>query len=684
MAKPHQSEDIHMAGVEQGTGQEVPVVGAQPTKRVTANDIGFFEKDFEQDIKPEIELTREAPGDVDNFQELHRLKMDGTEKQYYSIDATMMIQRVLGDRGYKRLCIIGPRRFGKSLNMSMFESFMDGYCSGDQGNMGRNKEIFNGLNITENDPLLCSTYQQKFFVIKLSFSELGTSSDIHEMKKSLASTMHGIFAQFVGVCGKDEEFQEKFKGLFKFDPNVNTHTSDLKRSLKWLVYFIKKNMGTAENLPKQIALFIDEFDKPYVEALNKGAGFYKEVRTLMDGFLSGVKEQVFDRVFFTGVQPVPFQNPSQCLNSVSVFSIFDPFFCPYYGFTDSDMDQILEETGLKKYKEGFRIRYNGYKAKSEKDGKPVVLSIYNPYSVMEAIKCRKFMRYWCISGASAQNLFDGFKTEAFRAKFCRKLYELVVNGEVLMDKCTVVDPSRSENYNETEAWNNLIYTGYVQIDLDRPDYVIIPNMEIGPFLLEIVALFYGVSMAVFSRAHQALYKQNMMDFAKEMVDPFVILTLHSSRNETAYLVFIFMLVYGYDKCTLDIQPEKKVPGGVSDLVFTIKEGKHQTVYVFEVKYLDGAAVGSKNTNEVGKLLRTTVGKALVQIHDKRYDQQFYKSNVLIRVGVAFTANRFMLGARKMLDGKEEYYDLDDFTGISAADSAPQQAGEHVDDPMIGA
>ena len=261
---------------------------------------------------------------------------------------------------------------------------------------------------------------------------------------------------------------------------------------------------------------------------------------------------------------------------------------------------------------------------------------------------------------------------------------MVVKGEVKVEKYTIVDPSRSENYNEDEAWNNLIHTGYVQIDLDRSNYVIIPNLEIGRFLLDIIAMFYGVNMAVFSRAHKALYKQNMKDFAEEMVSPFIILALHSSRNETAYLVLIFMLVFGYDKSSIVVEPEKKVPSGVSDLVVNIQEGKHQIVYVFELKYLKEKTVGKKNTKKVGELLKRTVDKALGQIDEKRYDQQFYQSNVLIRVGVAFTANRFMLGARKMPDGEAEYHDLDDFTKKIAAVSTPQQVGGHVDNPMIGA
>ena len=402
MAKPRQSKRIHTTRVKQGTGQEAPVVGAQPTKRVTAKDIELFEKDFVQVIEPEIELTREAPGGVDSFQELHRLKMDRTEKQYYSIDTTMMIQRVLGDRGFHYLCIIGPRRFGKTLNMSMFESFMDGYCSGDQGNIGRNKKVFNGLNITKNDPLLCSIYQQKFFIIKLSFSTLGCASDIKLVKKKLADAMLLVFQEFLDLCGDNRIFQEAFEVLLKFNSDISDHGGTLEDSLKTLVSCIKRssakanNTPTAEKLPQQVALFIDEFDKPYVAALNKGADFYNKVRTLMDGFLSGVKEKVFDRVFFTGVQPVPFQNASQSLNNVSVFSIFDPFFCPYYGFTDNDMDQILTETGLMKYKEGFRVRYNGYGLKVKRMASPssypftIPIPSWNPSNVA----------YLCGTGAS--------------------------------------------------------------------------------------------------------------------------------------------------------------------------------------------------------------------------------------------------------------------------------------------
>ena len=89
---------------------------------------------------------------------------------------------------------------------------------------------------------------------------------------------------------------------------------------------------------------------------------------------------------------------SQYLNTVMLYSVFEAPFCHYYGFTESNMVKILHETGLTKYSEGFRRRYNGYQSTSEENGQPII-SIYNPYSVMMAIRNKRFGRYWCLSGS---------------------------------------------------------------------------------------------------------------------------------------------------------------------------------------------------------------------------------------------------------------------------------------------
>ena len=259
-----------------------------------------------------------------------------------------------------------------------------------------NKEAFKGLEIS-NDQQFCSKYQQNFFVIKLDFSTLGSASSIQQVKKKLATVMLRVFGQFLGVCGENRLFQETLKVLLKFNSDISDHGSTLEDCLDTLVYCIRssaeaKNTRTTKKLPQKIALLIDEFDKPYVAALNKGEKFYDEFDAFMSCFLAGIKKNFFDSVFLTGIQSLAFDEGSDYLNSVEVYSTFEAPFCHYYGFTSNNMDQILNETGLTKYKEGFRKRYNGYQSKSEGNDQ-LILSTCNPYSVMKSIKRRRFGRW---------------------------------------------------------------------------------------------------------------------------------------------------------------------------------------------------------------------------------------------------------------------------------------------------
>ena len=103
-------------------------MSVQPVTRASSKYPPPLDEGFAQELVPERELTRLAPVGNITFPKLHSLNKNGNEKRYYSIDTTTMLQKVLDDDEYNCLCILGPRRFGKTLNMNMFECFMDSYC----------------------------------------------------------------------------------------------------------------------------------------------------------------------------------------------------------------------------------------------------------------------------------------------------------------------------------------------------------------------------------------------------------------------------------------------------------------------------------------------------------------------------------------------------------------------------
>lgn len=681
MAKSHQaeesSEESYMSGVEQCGDQETPEVDVQT--KISIKNPQVSNVIFVKRLIPTFELTKNSPLGVDTFDELHRLDDDGKEKRYYTIDTTMMIRNVLGDKGFKYLCMLGPRRFGKTLNMSMLECFMDGYCLNNQETKDRNIKLFQGLEIS-NDKQFCSNYQQKFFIIKFDFSDLEHAFNMQDIEKSIANMLYLAYEQFAKICNQ-KSFFTRLDMLDNFDSDVPAQRRDLLGCLKRLVGYIREVAKTnADELPQQVALLIDEFDKPYAATMGKSEEFYNMFQSFMNNFLGIKGGRFFDQVFFTGVQPIPFRTSSHSLNGICLISVFDPRFCNFYGFTDASMDQLLKDTGLLSYKNDFKIRFNGYNSLSMK-GEPVV-SIYNPYSVMASIKHLVFNRYWCSSGTSAESLIDGFKTQLSRMQFCNMLTVLIDEGDVDVGKRVVETPSRDLQYDDEKAWEILVYSGYVQRDLVDPTRVSIPNLEIAPFLFEVIRKFYRIDMIILSMAQQALYTVDMKSFAEAMVDPFTGLPLHSSRNETSYTVLVYMLAYGCQRNRkIIIDSEKNVPGGTTDLVIQLPEGNHMTVYVFELKYLRADVVAGKNTKEVGEILKKSVDEALDQIDFKKYDQPFHKSNVLVKVGITFTANRYLLGYQKMPNDKAQYFDLDQLTERSRADPVPQQAVEHVDESI---
>jgi hypothetical protein len=278
-SQPHTSEG------GEGDDKRVPATTSAPQK---TNELICLENpqirgmEFQMDLIPEKELTKSLPGDVVSFQKLACFR--NGKRAYHFIDDTLMIQSIMEEHMFKRIYITGPRRFGKSVNLSMFESFLDSHCSGNQPIKEENRRLFEDLKISKAEKF-CADHQQQYFVIKLDFSSLNDTTML-ETQGPLAGIMFEVYNRFLGIC-QGSSLSKYLNLLGDFMLGGVDQKGILENSLSRLADYIKRS---AIGSRMKIALLVDEFDKPYISAMNKGRNFYDSLQQFMDSSLESKKD----------------------------------------------------------------------------------------------------------------------------------------------------------------------------------------------------------------------------------------------------------------------------------------------------------------------------------------------------------------------------------------------------------
>ena len=213
-------------------------------------------------------------------------------------------------------------------------------------------------------------------------------------------------------------------------------------------------------------------------------------KSLCGGFFSGIKGGLFDFVLFTGIHTLPFDTASQTFNGFDVSSVFDTTFNQWYGFTQDEMDGLLEETGLKAYREQFRMWYGGYSAKN-KMGEPI--TIYNPFSVIKAIKSLEFGAYWADTTSGIEMIINAFKNVKLKMDFCTKLYALIRYGKVMIPGFSTILP-----YNEW-MFTRIEYGRFSTAQDTSPlktQAILLQRFRIGRFYYSLVVSSGGCTASV--------------------------------------------------------------------------------------------------------------------------------------------------------------------------------------------
>ena len=416
-------------------------------------------------------MRKKLPIGIDGFEKIR-------SNDFYYIDKTMFIKELLQNWGEVNL-FTRPRRFGKSLNISMLKSFFE---------IGNDPTLFEGLKIAE-ERELCEKYMGKFPVISISLKDVeGSDYDVartllcsvignealrfYELLKSspkLNEVEHRQYEQL--VCTDHEQ-----RGSFAMSDSV------LMGSLKTLSSLLEKHYE------KKVILLIDEYDVPLSKANEQG--YYNEMVFLMRNLLQQVLKTNSSLYFavLTGCLRVAKESIFTGLNNFKIYSITDVRFDEYFGFTDSEVKEMLAYYGQEAKVQTVREWYDGYHFGT--------LDVYCPWDVISY--CDDLIDD---KDAAPKNYWINTSGNDVVRHFIEKMGNGVMKGEMeaLIDGKEVEkeiheDLTYHEIYDSVNhLWSMLFMTGYLtrQESADGDRYkLVIPNLEIRSiFIRQIMAMF---------------------------------------------------------------------------------------------------------------------------------------------------------------------------------------------------
>jgi hypothetical protein len=404
------------------------------------------------------------PMGIENFE---RIRKEG----FYYIDKTGLIKDLLENPAYVNL-FTRPRRFGKTLNMSMLKCFFE------MGMTSDNSTIFDGLEISE-EKELCEAYMGKFPVISITLK--GATGGNFEEAKVMLRRIIGVEAmrfRFLLQSDRlDDTERSQYGALVNTDQTGTFTMSDdlLKDSLRIMSQLLKKHYG------QDTVLLIDEYDVPLDKAYQ--SGYYDSMVELIRS-LFGSALKTNDSLKFavlTGCLRISRESIFTGLNNFKVYTVKDVRYKEYFGFTDAEIRQMLEYYGVSDQYHAVKEWYDGYLFGN--------LGIYCPWDVINYCgdlrdgSATKPQNYWV--NTSSNDIIRRFLVKADAVT--RDEIELLINGGCVKKMIHQELTYRDLDSDIDNLWSILYTTGYLtqaeeDIDVDEDEEelsaLVIPNREI--------------------------------------------------------------------------------------------------------------------------------------------------------------------------------------------------------------
>ena len=592
---------------------------------------------------------KSLPVGTQSFVELRR------NNRYY-VDKTAFIKRVLVDDSADVLLITRPRRFGKTLFMDTLKNFLQ-IDVNRPGEVTERRDLFEGLEILK-DAEFCKTYMCQCPTIFLSLKS-AEGPTFQRAYQAFARNLTQVAMAF-SFLENSPNLSHEDKEFFKLYKNLNymrdlAHQDDVQSFLQRMIAFLSQHFG------RQVVVLIDEYDVPLAKAA--ASGYYDKMLPLIRGFLgealkadpqTGSEARPYlKKAILTGCLRVSKESIFTGLNNLTINTVWskDLRLAEAIGFTQSEVDTMLEYYGLAEQRSGVRKWYDGYRIGGKE--------IYCPWDVinfcsetLHSADPRAFepRNYWAnTSSNDAVREFLGFLDK----QDSEKMQTLVDGGSIEIDVNEQLSYGDMKHHRSQDFWTLLLATGYLTLVNSSPKgssnttyEVKIPNRGIlETFKTNIQAYFSERNEPVASLAQvvvAALREGNSkeaMQKINELLRRYISVrdTATKAPSENFYHGFLNGLFAASGSCVDNYKSNVGAGGGYADIVFTTDLGSDTIGIVIEVKY----------TSKV-EALRVTALTALNQITQKQYTEYFenFGCTRIYAYGMAFCSKTCFVGGQE--------------------------------------
>ena len=388
-------------------------------------------------------------------------------RKNYFIDKTMYIKDII-DNQARVLLVTRPRRFGKTLNMSMLRYFFD--CD-----VKDSKELFEGLKIMEQGEKYTSKLGA-YPCIYLTLKDVNVD-DYERMATGFKSAVLDAYREHRYLLDSDKVYDDE-KARINDILYIREDEEQLIKSIRELSGYLYRHYE------KPVMLFIDEYDVP-IQAAYVEKYYEQAIKFLKNFYTTTFKDNPYlEKTVLTGVSRVAKESIFSGANNFKVFTVLDNEFADDFGITSEEMDKVIEDFNVKEDKEEIKKWYDGYRIGN-------VEGIYNPWSILNYLTDKQLKPYWVNTSSN-----DLIKMTIKKSTTVKEKMEKLLKGEAIevpIDLETIIDGIEE---NENNIWGLMLGTGYLKVDevvnLAEGIYKVkLPNYEIKLLFQSVVRSWFN-------------------------------------------------------------------------------------------------------------------------------------------------------------------------------------------------
>ena len=538
------------------------------------------------------------PVGIEDFKEL-------IQDEYYYVDKTLLIDEMLMNKS-KVTLFTRPRRFGKTLNMSMLKYFFD------VKDKEENKKLFENLKVSDSEYM---SEQGKYPVIFISLKDL-KGNTWEECLKRLKLFIFDLYAEFEYIREKMNEWDKR-----KFEKVLyEKEDADYIMSLKFL------SDSLYRYYEKKVIILIDEYDAPIINAFDKG--YYNEAINFFQTFYSSALKTNNSLKYgvLTGITRIIKEGIFSGLNNLYVNTILSKDYSEYFGLLENEVIEMLEYFDMKYKIEEVREWYNGYIFGESK--------VYNPWSIVNYVREKEIKAYW--ANVSGNTLLENMLDHAGESVYDD--LKRFTDGESIEKYISDGTTIKSLLNNNDEIWQLLLYSGYLTKDEKQKEIDVtseytdvynlrIPNKEIRKYFGNMfLNRFFGTEVKT-SVLIKALENEDIKKFEETLGEIMInMLSFFDLDKEMEKIYQVFMIgLVGFLMGKYEIISNDESGYGRYDLAM-IPIKSNEKAYLMEFKI-----------SKTKKGMEERAQKALKQIDEKKYDTKLKARGIknILKIGIAF-------------------------------------------------